>query len=226
MIADWASYTLADFIPFTPEVYARLIERVNAAWWPLQLPAVALGLAALGLAWHGRSRPALLLLVPAWVASGVDFHLQHYAELTWAAPWFGAAFLAHATLLLGLALSGRLPEPRSNHGPMARVGGLIALFGLVGYPALAAVAGSGWRGAEVFGLHPDPTAVATLGLVMIALGGLRVGVAALIPLLWLEVSNLTLVALQFTRGWLLTGVVGLAVAGVVAEAVVGRLGRR
>lgn len=226
MIADWASYALADFIPFTPDVYVRLLERVNTAWWPLQLPGVALGLAALILAWHGRVRPALLLLVPAWVASGVDFHLQHYAELTWAAPWFGAAFLAHATLLLGLALSGRLPEPRSNHGPMARVGGLIALFGLVGYPALAAVAGSGWRGAEVFGLHPDPTAVATLGLVMVALGGIRAGFAALVPLLWLGIASLTLLALQFTQGWLLTGVVGLAVAGVVAEFMVRHLARR
>ena len=33
MIADWASYALADFIPFTAEVYARLVERVNEAGW-------------------------------------------------------------------------------------------------------------------------------------------------------------------------------------------------
>ena len=106
MIDDWASYALADFVPFTPEVYVRLIERVNADGWPLQLPAVALGLACLVLAWRGRARLALGLLAPAWACSGVVFHLQRYAELNWAATWFGGAFLAQAVLLFGFALVG------------------------------------------------------------------------------------------------------------------------
>ncbi len=225
MIADWASYALADFIPFTPEVYARLVERVNEAGWPLQFLALGLGLTALAVAWHGRARVALALLAPAWATSGVLFHLHYYVELTWAATWFGAAFLAQAALLLGFALTGAA-APAPARTPKGRVGAAIALFGLAGYPALALLDGTGWVGVEVFGLHPEPTAIATLGLVMVALGGARAGFAALAPLLWLAIASLTLVALQNAMGWLLPGLVGLALAGVVAEALVRRLARR
>jgi len=226
VIDDWASYALADFVPFTAEVYSRLIERVNAAWWPLQVVTGVVGLAALALAWRGRARPALLLLAPAWAFCGVVFHLQHYAELTWAAAWFGGAFLFQATLLAGLAWSGRAAEPRPGHGPLAWVGMGLALFGLVGDPALDPVAGTGWRAAEVFALHPDPTAVATLGLLMVAGGGFRAVLAAILPVLWMQFAGLTLVAMGDARGWLLTGLIGLALAGLVAEAVVRRVARR
>lgn len=42
----WQTYRLEDFIPFTPEVYWRLLERINEAFWPLHVLAVAIGLAA------------------------------------------------------------------------------------------------------------------------------------------------------------------------------------
>ena len=215
MIDGWASYALADFVPFTAEVYFRLIERVNTAWWPLQLPAVALGLTALAFAWRGRARPALLLLVPAWAAGGAVFHLRHYIELNWAAAWFGGAFLAQAALLLGLALARGVHERHRGHTPRDAVAAALALCGLVGYPAVALIAGHGWARAEVFALHPDPTAVATLGVVLVALRGVRAGLAALVPLLWLAVATLTLLALEAAWAWLLPGAVALALAAAV-----------
>jgi len=213
---DWLSYRLADFIPVTPEVYFRLVERVNAAWWPLQLLAGALGLVALALAWRGRSRFALALLAPAWAASGVVFHLQRYAELNWAAVYFGGAFLVQAVLLLALALFGRDPGRRPGATPRAVTGAALALFGLVAYPVVTAVAGDGWSRAEVFGLHPDPTAVATLGMVLLALTGARAWLALALPLLWLLVASLTLVALQAAWAWLLPGVVLVALVAIAA----------
>ena len=216
MIADWASYALADFIPFTHEVYIRLIERVNAVWWPLQFLALGLGLTALVAAWHGRARVALALLAPAWVTSGVLFHLQYYAELTWAATWFGAAFLAQAALLLALALFGRMPERRVERTPGAVAVAAVALFGLFAWPAMVLVTGHGWSRAEVFALHPDPTAVVSLGVALLALRGLRAGLATMIPLLWLGVSTLTLVALQLPWAWVLPCLVVVALVGAVA----------
>lgn len=215
MIDHWASYALVDFVPFTAEVYFRLIERINAAWWPLQLPAVALGLAALAFAWRGRARPALLLLVPAWAAGGAVFHLGHYVELNWAAAWFGGVFLAQAALLLGLALAGRVQERYPGRTPRDAVAAALALCGLVGYPAIALIAGHGWVRAEVFALHPDPTAVATLGVVLVAMRGVRAGLAALVPLLWLAVATLTLVALDAAWAWVLPGAAVLALAAAV-----------
>lgn len=225
MSGDWLSYRLADFVPVTPEVYFRLVERVNAAWWPLHLLAGVLGLAALALAWRGRTRLALALLAPAWAASGVLFHLQRYAELNWAAVHFGGAFLVQAALLLALALFGRDPGHRPGGGPRAVTGAAIALFGLVAYPGVAVVAGLGWSRAEAFALHPDPTAVATLGMVLLALTGARAWLALALPLLWLLVAALTLVALQAAWAWLLPGVVLVALAGAAAGAWVGRSDR-
>lgn len=222
MNGDWLSYRLGDFIPFTNEVWFRLVERVNEAWWPLQFPVIVLGLAALVLAWRGRPRLALALLAPAWASTGIVFHLQRYAELNWAAVYFGAAFLVHAVLLLTLALFGRMPERRVERTPGTFVVAAVALFGLVAWPAIVLVTGHGWNRAEVFALHPDPTAVASLGVALLALRGIRSGLATVIPLLWLGVSILTLVALQLPWAWVLPCVVVVALAGAVAATRFGR----
>ena len=221
-MSDWQSYRLEDFIPFSPEVYFRLVERINEAWWPLQFLVLGLGLAALAAAWRGRVRVALLLLVPAWAASGVVFHLQRYAELNWAADYFGGAFLVQAALLLGLGLFGRTPERPPGRSPMAWVGAAITLVGLVGYPLITSVGGHGWSGAEVFALHPEPTALVTLGIALVVRVGVRAALAVVIPLLWIGIAALTLVALQAPWAWVLPGVVVFALAGVVADAVAAR----
>jgi hypothetical protein len=57
--------------------------------------------------------------------------------------------------------------------------------------------------------------VASLGVALLALRGLRAGVATLIPLLWLGVSTLTLVALQLPWAWVLPCLVVVALAGAV-----------
>ncbi len=218
MIDDWTSYALADFLPFTAEVYLGLVERVNEAWWPLHLLAVALGLVVLALAWRGRVRLALVWLVPAWVFCGIVFHLQYHAELTWAAAYFGAIFLGQAVLLLGVALAGDAKADLPRSTPRAWAGLVLALFGLVGYPAVAPIVGRGWAGAEVFALHPDPTAVTTLGVVMVVLGGVRAGVVAVVPLLWLGVATLTLLGLGIPWSWVPSTVVGIALAVVIGVA--------
>jgi hypothetical protein len=37
---EWWTYTLSDFLLFSPRAYYRLIERHNAAVWPWQLGSV------------------------------------------------------------------------------------------------------------------------------------------------------------------------------------------
>ncbi|NCF09887.1 MAG: MFS transporter permease, partial [Gammaproteobacteria bacterium] len=218
-MSDSQSYRLEDFIPFSPEVYFRLVERINEAWWPLQFLALGLGLAALAAAWRGRVRVALVLLAPAWAASGIVFHLQRYAELNWAADYFGGAFLVQSALLLGLGLFGRAPERPPGRSPMAWVGAAITLFGLVGYPLIASVGGHGWSRSEVFALHPEPTVLVTLGIALVVLVGVQAALAAVIPILWIGIATLTLAALQADWAWVLLGVMVFALAGVVADRV-------
>ena len=75
---EWTSYRLQDFIPFTAEVYFRLLERMRETFWPLHLLTLALGATTLVLALKHRPRLACLLLAPLWAfyrpgrAAGID----------------------------------------------------------------------------------------------------------------------------------------------------------
>lgn len=77
----WSSYALQDFIPFTADIYFRLLERMNETFWPLHLLTLLLGLAALWLAIKNRPRLACLIVAPLWGFVGVAFFIQRYAEL-------------------------------------------------------------------------------------------------------------------------------------------------
>jgi hypothetical protein len=196
VIDDWRSYRLEDFIPFTPEVYFRLIERVNEAWWPIQFVAIALGLAALILAVRGNTRSALALLAPAWIFSGIVFHLQHYAEINVAATGFGYMFIAQAILLLVLATATSRPDP-SRHRDRWRtsIGVAITVVGLLPWPLVSLARSGGWSQSEYIALHPDPTALFTIGMVLLCLRGFKAGLAVLVPVVWGAISILTLIAM-------------------------------
>lgn len=192
MIADWRTYSAADFIPFTAEVYFRLIERVNAALWPAQLLALAGGCAVLVLAWRGRARIATALSAAAWAWVGPSFLLQRYGELSWAGRYFGWAFLLEAALLLALAASGRgIARPGSQHGA-GRAAGLAAAGIGLAYPLIAPLAARPWLQAETFGIHPDPTAIATLGIGLAALRGPWLWAVLVVPGLWCLAAGVTL----------------------------------
>ena len=145
MIDDWETYRLEDFIPFTPEIYFRLLERANETFWPLHLATVALSLAALALAFRGRRRAALIALVPVWLSSGVAFHFNLYAEINVAAPWFGWAFVVQAGLLILIAASpGRRPQ-WPPPGAIGRTPGTaLATVGIMAWPLIAKFQGAGW----------------------------------------------------------------------------------
>ena len=47
-----------------------------------------------------------------------------------------------------------------------RAGLLVVLFALLAQPFVAPLFGRPWAQAEIFGIAPDPTAIATLGIVV------------------------------------------------------------
>lgn len=219
-MGNLTSYSTADFIPFTAEVYFRLIERVSETWWPLHLLTLCIGLSAAALAWTGRARAAggLLAAAMAWV--GVVFLFGEYAQLNWAGTWFGWAFVAAAALLL---LFSTMQSRSAKSGPRISIPGLAGLalvvLGVPGYPLIAPLAGLGWSHAETFGIHPDPTAVAALGIALIMLRGYRIWLVAVVPALWCLVSALTLQVLQAAWAGVLYAVVGVALFGMIWSSV-------
>ena len=166
-MSEWWTYRLSSFLMFSPRSYWRMIELYSLDVWPAHLAAFALGLALLWLAASRRAGAARLLaalLVPIWLWVGWAFHWQHYASINWAERYFALAFALQAVLLLGLGA-----VPRDAHAPPAgvavqKLGWLLAVTGVLLYPLAGLLAGRPWTQVEMFGITPEPTALATLGL--------------------------------------------------------------
>ncbi|MGD9827153.1 MAG: DUF6064 family protein [Hyphomicrobiaceae bacterium] len=193
-MAEWWTYSLSDFLLFSPRVYYRLIELHNRDWWPAHLAAALLGL---GLAVTVRAEGArlqarlLALLGGAWLWIAWAFFWERYATINWAAPYVAPAFALQGLILIVAALLAARATPPPATPARRTVGGLLLAFGLAGYPLLAPALGRPWRAAETFAVLPDPTVVATLGVLTLANLPLR-RLALVVPVLWCLVTGATL----------------------------------
>ncbi|HEY0835940.1 MAG TPA: DUF6064 family protein [Azospirillum sp.] len=227
-MSEWWTYTLSDFLLFSPRTYHRLFELYNAAIWPGQAAAMILGaaLAALiggaGPPWRGRAVSAILAACWLWVAWG--FLYTRYATINWAAGYMAAAFAVQALLfvLVGVA-GGRLRFGMLRFGTgrfgtgRGRAGIALVLFALLVQPLAGPLAGRAWTQVELFGVAPDPTAVATLG-VLLAAERTRWDLLAL-PLAWCAVSGATLWAMEALDAWIMAAAAGLTLALSLRRAV-------
>ena len=98
-MSEWWTYSLSDFLLFSPRTYYRLFQLYNLAIWPAQLLALALGVLILALlrpgpVWKGRVVPTVLAACWLWVAWA--FLFKRYAPVNWAAHYFAYGFAAEA----------------------------------------------------------------------------------------------------------------------------------
>jgi len=211
-MSEWWTYSLSDFLMFSSRSYYRLIESYNAAIWPAHLLALVAGLVVIVAIVRPRQhlqRSAALVLAAAWGWVAWAYHLERYAEINTAAPYFAAAFAMQALLLCWLAYRPGNAAPAPQRVALGMTG--LAIFA---YPLLALARDNGtWRQAEVFGIVPDPTVVATLGVL---LAWRAPAIFWLIPVLWCLVSGATLMELKIDHAWLLPA---LALIAVLARAI-------
>jgi hypothetical protein len=190
-MSEWWTYTLTDFLLFSPRTYYRLFELYNTDVWPTQVLALVLGLAILAgtivsTPWSGRVIAAMLAVF--WLIVAWAYLLQRYDTINWAARYFAIGFALEAVLL---AWTGIIRNHlRAETGTVAKVGVAIIVYALAIHPLIASLSGRPWTQAEIFGLAPDPTVIATLGVLLAAT---RPNWHLLIlPLLWCAISGLTL----------------------------------
>ena len=195
-MSEWWTYSLSDFLLFSPRTYYRLFELYNRAIWPMQLVALALGAAILGLlrvraAWQGRA--VAVLLAACWAFVACAYLLERYSTINWAASYFAVAFLLEALLLLWRGgVQGLSFRPKPDL--VGRTAVSIFLFALVLQPLIGPLLGRPWTQVEVFGIAPDPTVIATMGLLLVASGRV-VWELLVIPLIWCAISGATLWAM-------------------------------
>jgi hypothetical protein len=194
---EWWTYSLSDFLMFSPRTYYRLFELHNAAVWPAQLLASALGVAILALlrraeVWAGRAVAAILAACWLWVAWAYFF--LRYADISLAGSYFAIGFAAEALLIAWVGIVRSRLRFQAPAGTARTAGGCIFLYALLVHPLLAPLMGRPWLQAELFGVAPDPTAIGTLGVLVTAQW--RHGELLALPLLWCAVSGATLWTMQ------------------------------
>ena len=194
-MSEWWTYRLSDFLMFTPRTYYRLFELHNAEIWPLQIVTIAAGLAALWLVWRGAyGRVIAAVLAAAWIFVAWAYHFERYATINTGAPYYAAGFAGEALLLAWFALRRDGLRFDRQPAPVRWTGLALLAAGVALYPLLAPLLGRPWTQAEIFGIAPDPTAVATVGALLLAKD--RIAWLLVLPLLWCAITALTLWTMQ------------------------------
>jgi hypothetical protein len=194
---EWWTYRLSDLLLFSPRTYYRLFELYNEQIWPAQLLALAAGLAVLVALRRpdGRGRIIAGIMAASWLWVAWAYLLQRYATINMAARYFAIAFAAEALLITWFGvIRARLqfPEPSRAH---ERIGIGLFVFALLLQPLIGPLVGRRWSQLEPFGIAPDPTVVATLGLLLLARPRAPRLLLA-IPVAWSLVSGATLWAMK------------------------------
>jgi len=191
---EYFDYRLEDLLHFRPRAYYRLFELYNADIFPAQVLALALGLAILALLRGGdarRGRIVCAILAACWLWVAWAFHFQRLATIHLAGPIFATAFALQGLLLIGIAVA-RGGLRFAVEAQLARLAGLgLFLFALFVQPLIGPLVGRPWGQAELFALAPDPTVVATLGLLLLERDRLA-WMLLPIPLLWCILQGTTL----------------------------------
>ena len=211
-MSEWWTYRPEDLLLFSPRVYWRLFESQNAALWPLHLVTLAAGLAIILLIARGPkiwTRWITLILAILWIFVGWSFLWNRYSTINWAAAYVAPAFFVEGALLLIACLGDALAFDRRR--PSDWIGYFILGFALAGQPLLAPLQGRGWASSEVFGIAPDPTVMATLGVLLLAQGRLVPWLLP-IPLLGCLLSGMTLQTMGEPQAWAPYAILALAAA--------------
>jgi hypothetical protein len=202
-MSEWWTYRPEDFLLFSPRVYWRMFELHNAALWPLPALCLALGAGLLWLAWRrqpGAGPWIAAALAWLWTFVGWAFVWNRYAPINWAAAYVAPLFALQALLLASSAVLGSGLAP-VRRGIVGGFGVFLLAFALVGYPLLAPLMGRPWMGAEVFGIAPDPTAIGTLGLLLLAGRSPLLPWLFPVPVLWCLMSGATLLTMGAPEAW-------------------------
>ncbi len=127
------------------------------------------------------SRSPGIVLAAAWAWVGAVYFGRYLAIIDFMAPVYAALFLVQALLLIALGVIRNRVAPGA-FGPTAWAGLALFAYAIAGYPLSAALTGDVASTRVVF-LTPSPTAVFTLGLLVLAAGRPPLFLA-FVPVLW------------------------------------------
>ncbi|MGL4231764.1 MAG: hypothetical protein ACRCWJ_10400, partial [Casimicrobium sp.] len=151
---------------------------------------------------------AYFAVAHAWVA--IVFMREHYAPIFWAAEYFAIAFLAQAAMFAFAAALAARSREAFRFTPSTLVAMLavsIVSLALLVHPTILFATHNNWMTVEGVGVAPDPTAIASLGFLLLirpadtASGGALIAryvwrAMVVVAVTWCIVSLLTLIAMR------------------------------
>jgi hypothetical protein len=202
-MSDWWTYGPSDLLLFSPSVYYRQFELHNQVLWPAQIIALALGVALFVLVLRpspARSRVVAAIFGLLWVWVGWVFVWQRYTTINWAAAYAVPLFMLQGALLLTAAATRNGLDLEKKRGFLRGFALALLAFALFFYPLFAPMLGRSWQAAEIFGIAPDPTALATLAVVILSRLRIR-WLLMIVPALWCVIAGATLWAMAAPDFW-------------------------
>lgn len=218
-MADWFSYAPSDVLLFGPDVYWRLFALHNQSLWPLPLVALGTGVVILGgltTRWRWRSQAIWLAIALAFVGSA-HFIAVRYAPINWPMTHAAWLFVAQAMLIVAAMVAGALSLQNLAPG-LARASGIgLLAYAVLVHPLVGLGFGRPLDQAEIMGLAPDPTALASLGLLLLVRPSPWRVALSMLPVTWCVVSAATLFGLGEPQGWILLTALGIWLVGIAAD---------
>ncbi|MBD8525652.1 MFS transporter permease [Pseudomarimonas arenosa] len=220
-MSEWWTYSLSDFLMFSPRAYWRLFEQQlgahRYAMWPLLALLLAPWISRRPLTaqrWAGGS--ALLAGACLWVAW--TFVVQRLGSIHWAMPNFAWAIATHALLICFVIGDTLLRRP---HRVNPRAAWLILALA-IGYPLAGVLLGRQWNQIEFLGLTPDLTLLCTL-VIPACLASRWRWLLLPVPLAWGLFSAATLWTLASKEWLMMLGALAVCLWAVWRVEPVGRL---
>lgn len=183
-------------LPFTADVLFAGFARDNQGLWPLPLVALVLALGVILLTLRPvrlGNRAIAVLLPAAWLWTGYGYFYLSRAQIDFLGPIYALLFLLEGVLVVWRGVVRDRLAFRFRPGVAGVAGLALALLATIALPLADAIS-QGWMSARLVGLAPAPTALFTLGLLLLNDGRPPLSLSV-IPLLWTLIAGAT--------GWIL-----------------------
>jgi len=194
-MGELASYRLSDFILFSQTVYYRQFELYNQLVWPLHILAIIFALITIYALWKKPvwgGRLVALILVVSWLWVAWAFLYQRFYQIHVVADWYAFGFVLQAGLIIWYGLIKNRLTLFVRSQLKIKIGSALLFVAYAVYPFIAYINGRSWVQFEMFALAPDPTVLASLGILLFYKVPI---VLYVIPIVWALLSASTLIVM-------------------------------
>lgn len=230
MFEDWASYTLSDFILFSPEAYLALFDgqynfRRRFVLITLDIASILVLIPLIGIRpkvfW---SRLGSLCLAATLIFVAYDFLWLRFLPINYMARYYAIGFVVQALLIFYVGVVRGQLFVVAPRGYSRTVGLGLVGYGFIFKLIVDSLISNNWIRSDFFGEAPDPTVIVLIGILILskeALGQRWNMILLALPILWCVISGLTLMGLDLP-GYLPLFIIAV---GTVAYSLVGLVRR-